>query len=140
VGFQNDRKQEIEYRFKLFLGNILIKFHQKQLLVTKNPNDSHTGGTTFRCDWVFGNEELRLTAVQWRLYTQQYTKLIKFYLQKIQIWTIIFNKETHEHHICDNHMNMTLSWNVSASVRIIYPEEGGNAVPRNDSTHASTFT
>jgi hypothetical protein len=63
VGFQNDEKQEIEYRFKLFLGNIAIKCHQKQLLVTKIPNDSHTGGRTFKCDWVFDNEELRLTAV-----------------------------------------------------------------------------
>lgn len=63
VGFQNDKKQEIEYRFNLFLGNIPINCHQKQMLVTKNPNDSHTGRKTFKCDWVFDNEELRLTAV-----------------------------------------------------------------------------
>jgi len=37
VGFQNDKKQEIKYRFKLFLGNIPINCHQKQLLVTKKP-------------------------------------------------------------------------------------------------------
>jgi hypothetical protein len=33
------------------------------MLVTKNPNDSHTAGKTFKCDWVFDNEDLRLTAV-----------------------------------------------------------------------------
>ena len=63
VGFRNDKKQEIEYRFKLFLGYIPINCHQKQLLLTKNPSDGHTGGKTFRCDWVFDNEDLRLTAV-----------------------------------------------------------------------------
>jgi hypothetical protein len=36
VDLQNDENQEIEYRFKLFLGNIPINCHQKQLLGTEN--------------------------------------------------------------------------------------------------------
>jgi hypothetical protein len=29
----------------------------------KTPNDSHTAGKTFKCDWIFDNEDLRLTAI-----------------------------------------------------------------------------